>query len=96
MEAGTLQVRNKKDLLWIALFEFLGTAIFLLGIQYTNQLSVAPSPLNPCPSPNGSSAASIVGTSIFIAAILTGRVGGGHFNMAVTTAVYIMEYKNWR
>lgn len=55
-----------------------------MGIQYTTTL------------PPNTSPASIVGVSIFIAAILTGRVGGGHFNMAVTIAVYIMEYKNWR
>jgi glycerol uptake facilitator-like aquaporin len=46
--------------------------------------------------PDTTSGASIVAASLFIAAILTGRVGGGHYNMAVTTAVYIMEYKNWR
>jgi glycerol uptake facilitator-like aquaporin len=34
-----------------------------------------------------------VGLSLFIAAILTGRIGGGHFNAGVTVAIYIIEGK---
>jgi glycerol uptake facilitator-like aquaporin len=33
---------------------------------------------------------------LFIACILTARVGGGHFNMAVTLGVYIVEGKHWK
>jgi len=33
----------------------------------------------------------VVGVGFFIAATLTGRVSGGHFNGAVTLAVYIVE-----
>ena len=32
---------------------------------------------------------------LFIAATLTGRLSGGHFNMAVTLAVYVVEGK-WK
>ena len=38
----------------------------------------------------------LVVTGLFIAAIITARVGGGHYNAAVTTSVFIVEYKNWR
>ena len=77
MEKGIIQVKEKKDLLWLAIFEFIGTAIFLLGINFSDGVS------------------QIVALSIFIAAILTGRVGGAHFNAGVTIAVYIIEGK-WR
>lgn len=39
--------------------------------------------------------ASVAALGLFIAATLTGRLSGGHFNMAVTLAVYIVEGK-WR
>lgn len=70
-------MREKKDLLWLAIFEFVGTAIFLMGISFSN------------------GASHIVALSLFIAAILTGRVGGAHFNGGVTLAVYIIERK-WK
>ena len=38
----------------------------------------------------------MIGSSIFIACIITGRVGGGQVNGAVTVAVYIVEYKHWK
>ena len=62
-------------MIWLAVFEFLGTAIFLLGINFSG------------------GAGPIVALSLFIAAILTGRVGGAHFNGGVTLAVYIVEGK---
>lgn len=36
--------------------------------------------------------------SLFIAIIITGRVGGGHFNAGVTTAVFIVTTtkENWK
>ena len=37
--------------------------------------------------------ASVAALGLFIAATLTGRLSGGHFNMAVTLAVYIVEGK---
>lgn len=37
--------------------------------------------------------AAVVAVGFFIAATLTGRVCGGHFNAAVTLAVYICERK---
>ena len=39
--------------------------------------------------------ASVVALGLFIAATLTGRLSGGHFNMAITWAVYVVEGK-WR
>ena len=39
--------------------------------------------------------ASVAALGLFIAATLTGRVSGGHFNMAVTLAVYVVEGK-WK
>lgn len=37
--------------------------------------------------------ASVAALGLFIAATLTGRLSGGHFNMAITTAVYVVEAK---
>src|SRR5690606_23137106 len=37
----------------------------------------------------------VVGLSLFIAIILAGRVGGGHYNGSVTVAIYIIESK-WK
>ena len=37
--------------------------------------------------------ASVAALGLFIAATLTGRLSGGHFNMAVTLAVYTVEAK---
>jgi hypothetical protein len=39
--------------------------------------------------------ASVAALGLFIAATLTGRLSGGHFNMAVTLAVYTVEAK-WK
>ena len=39
--------------------------------------------------------ASVAALGLFVAATLTGRLSGGHFNMAITFAVYIVEGK-WR
>lgn len=77
MEPGTIKIRNWADYLWLALFEFIGTAIFLLGINFS------------------AGNVAIVGLSLFIAAVITGRVGGGHFNGGVTVAIYIIERK-WK
>lgn len=78
MEPGTRKVEGFRDLLWIGLFEFVGTTIFLAGIQWAAG--------NPA----------VIGCSIFIACIITGRVGGGQVNAAVTVAVYIVEYRHWK
>jgi len=61
----------------MALYEFLGTFIALVGVN--------------CAVNN----AAVVGVGFFIAATLTGRVCGGHFNGAVTLAVYICEAR-WK
>jgi glycerol uptake facilitator-like aquaporin len=35
----------------------------------------------------------VVALGLFISATLTGRLSGGHFNMAITFAVYLVEGK---
>eukprot|EP00347_Sterkiella_histriomuscorum_P017936 403347415 len=62
-----------KSLLFMAIYEFLGTFIALVCVN--------------CAVNN----AAVVGVGFFIAATLTGRVCGGHFNGAVTLAVYLCE-----
>lgn len=64
-----------KSLMFMALYEFLGTFIALVGVN--------------CAVNN----AAVVAIGFFIAATLTGRVCGGHFNAAVTLAVFICEGK---
>ena len=39
--------------------------------------------------------AAVAALGLFISATLTGRLSGGHFNMAVTVAVYFVEGR-WR
>ena len=77
MESGTIKLAEKKHYLFLAMYEFLGMIIFLVGINCSNNSS------------------SVRALSLFIAATLTGRVCGGHFNMAVTFGVYLVEAK-WR
>ena len=73
MEQGTIELKTYKDWLWLALYEYIGTTIFLLGINFSGG--------------NGA----IVACSLFIACIITARIGGGHFNGGVTLAVYLIE-----
>jgi hypothetical protein len=75
MEPGTIEVKTLKDYLWLGLFEFIGSAIFLLGINFSE------------------GNAGVVAFSLFIAVILCGRVGGGHYNGSVTLAIYMIERK---
>ena len=77
MEAGIIRITDYKSYMKLFLFEYIGTAIFLLGINYSG------------------GDAMVIASAIFIAAILTGRIGGAHFNGGVTLAVYIVEGK-WR
>ena len=77
MEPGTIKLQRPKDWGWLFLFEFVGTAIFLLGINFSNGSPV------------------VVGFSLFIAIIIAGRVGGGHYNGSVTVSIYIIEQK-WK
>lgn len=59
----------------MALYEFFGMVIFLVGINCSQN------------------AASVAALGLFLAATLTGRLSGGHFNMAITFAVYMVEGK---
>lgn len=64
---------NRNGLIFMAMYEFIGTFIALLGVNCAFN------------------SAAVTGVGFFIAATLTGRVCGGHFNGAVTLAVYIVE-----
>ena len=66
---------SKKSFLFLALYEFIGTFLFLVGVN------------------TAANNAAVAAIGLFIAATLTGRVSGGHFNGAITLAVYICERK---
>ena len=75
MEQGLITNPILRSYLYMAVYEFFGMVLFLVGIN--------------CSQNN----ASVAALGLFVAATLTGRLSGGHFNMAVTTAVYIVEGK---
>ncbi len=75
MEQGLIKNPVCRSYLFMALYEFFGMMLFLVGIN--------------CSQNN----ASVAALGLFIAATLTGRLSGGHFNMAITIAVYIVEGK---
>ena len=77
MEQGLIKKPKLRSYLFMALFEYFGMVIFLVGINCSGN------------------DASVVALGLFVAATLTGRLSGGHFNMAITCAVYVMEGK-WR
>jgi glycerol uptake facilitator-like aquaporin len=75
MEKGLIKKPMLRSYLFMALFEFFGMVLFLVGINCSGN------------------DASVAALGLFVAATLTGRVSGGHFNMAITFAVYVMEGK---
>ena len=75
MEQGLIKNPALRSYLYMALYEFFGMVLFLVGIN--------------CSQNN----ASVAALGLFIAATLTGRLSGGHFNMAITVAVYLVEGK---
>ena len=75
MEKGLIKKPELRNYLYMALYEFLGIVLAIVGINCSR---------------NDASVASL---GFFVAATLTGRVSGGHFNMAITFAVYVMEGK---
>jgi glycerol uptake facilitator-like aquaporin len=75
MEQGLIKKPKLRSYLFMALFEFFGMVLFLVGINCSGN------------------DASVAALGLFVAATLTGRVSGGHFNMAITFAVYVMEGK---
>lgn len=75
MEQGLIKNPVLRSYLYMALYEFMGMTIFLIGIN--------------CSQNN----ASVAALGLFISATLTGRLSGGHFNMAITSAVYLVEAK---
>lgn len=77
MEQGLIKKPKLRSYLFMALFEYFGMVLFLVGINCSGN------------------DASVAALGLFVAATLTGRLSGGHFNMAITFAVYVMEGK-WR
>jgi len=75
MEQGLVKDQRLRGYIFMALYEFLGMVIFLVGINCSQN--------NPA----------VVALGLFVAATLTGRLSGGHFNMAITFAVYMVEGK---
>ena len=75
MEQGLITNPILRSYLYMAVYEFFGMVLFLVGIN--------------CSSNNPT----VVALGLFIAATLTGRLSGGHFNMAITFAVYCVEGK---
>lgn len=80
MEPGTLKIRDKIDLVWLALFDCFGTFLLLTAVQLSNgQDAGAPE----------------VCATLFLAGCLCARISGAHFNGAVTLCVYLIEGK-WK
>ena len=77
MEQGIINRPECRSYMYMALYEFFGCLLFLVGINCSQN------------------DASVAALGLFIAATLTGRLSGGHFNMAVTLAVYVVEGK-WK
>jgi len=77
MEQGLIKKPKLRSYLFLALFEFFGMVLFLVGINCSGN------------------DASVAALGLFVSATLTGRLSGGHFNMAITFAVYVMEGK-WK
>ena len=75
MEQGLVKNHRLRSYLYMALYEFFGCLLFIVGINCSQN------------------DASVAALGLFIAATLTGRLSGGHFNMAVTLAVYVVEGK---
>jgi glycerol uptake facilitator-like aquaporin len=75
MEQGLIKNPIFLSYLYMAMYEFFGMVLFLVGINCSQN------------------DASVAALGLFVAATLTGRVSGGHFNMAVTLAVYVVEGK---
>jgi glycerol uptake facilitator-like aquaporin len=75
MEQGLIKNPVLRSYLYMALYEFMGMTIFLVGINCSQN------------------SASVAALGLFISATLTGRLSGGHFNMAITFAVYLVEAK---
>ena len=65
---------------FVCLYELMGTALLLSALNLSG--------------PAGSTDPQAVAGAIFVAIVIFGPISGGHFNPAVTTAVYIKESIN--
>jgi aquaporin Z len=64
----------------VCIYEALGTALLLIALNMSG--------------PDGGTDAQAVASSLFIGIVIFGPISGGHFNPAVTIAVWIKEAIN--
>ena len=74
-----MEVGNKKKL-GVLLCEFLGTGMLIATINWS--------------TPSGLLQASAIAILIFTQILLYGHISGGHFNPAVTVAVWTYRYRD--
>ena len=74
-----MEVNNKKKL-GVVRCEFLGTGMLIATINWS--------------TPSGLLQASAIAILIFTQILLYGHISGGHFNPAVTVAVWTYKYRN--
>ena len=75
MEPGNFDVNKKNGYLKVFLWEFLGTFVLVLGVNFSHGYTL------------------VVMAGIFQACIVTCRGTGAHFNMGLTMAIYIEQWK---
>lgn len=80
MEVGILNPKNELDLLYLFVFETLGTCILVTGISLANGLTEAPWTII---------------CVLLLAICLSGRISGAHFNVSVTLGLYII-FAKWK
>lgn len=84
MEDGTIEPTSTVNILALMFFEALGSCILVFGWNFIGPQPNAP----PLAIPHGQ-----VGMALFVAATLCGGFSGGHFNPAVTLAIYIRDFR---
>lgn len=76
MEPGILNPRDNIDILYLFLYETVGTFLLVTGVSMANGLTDAPF---------------VIISFLFLIISITGRVSGAHFNGAVTIGIYVIE-----
>lgn len=79
MEDGTIEPTSTVNILALMFFEALGSCILVFGWNFIGPQEVLP---------HGQ-----VGMALFVAATLCGGFSGGHFNPAVTLAIYVRDFR---